>query len=122
MMSSVLIVEDDPAQLTGLSTFLRHAGYQVHAASDAREAMMAGELTRLDAAICDWNLGEGPDGAAVMTKLKAAVPTLVSIFITGNDVARLKAETGEVEGARYFGKPVAPAELLEALRSLGCDP
>ncbi len=81
-----------------------------------------GERVRPDAAICDWNLGGDPDGAAVVLELQGINPDLVPIFITGNDVSSLQSRTREVREATYFAKPVAPERLVEVLTSGGCPP
>lgn len=121
-MTAVLVAEDDPVQLSGLTAFLRHAGFQVYPASDGEEALAVGERVKPDAAICDWNLGGTPDGAAVVLELQSTNPDLVPIFITGNDVSNLKSCTREVREATYFAKPVAPERLLEVLATVGCEP
>jgi DNA-binding response OmpR family regulator len=121
-MTAVLVAEDDPAQLQGLTAYLRHAGFQVYPARNGREAIAVGEQVKPDAAICDWDLGGAPDGAAVVLELQSVNPNLVPIFITGNDVANLQDRTSAVRDATYFAKPIAPERLLEALTSAGCEP
>lgn len=121
-MTAVLIAEDDPAQLHGLTAFLRHAGFHVYPARDGGEALAMAEHVVPDAVICDWNLGSAPDGAAVVSELQAANPKLVPILITGNDIGMLRSHTSRVSRARYFAKPVAPERLLETLAEAGCTP
>jgi two-component system OmpR family response regulator len=121
-MTVVLVAEDDPAQLQGLTAFLRHAGFQVHPARSGYEALAVAERVRPDAAICDWNLGGSPDGADLVLELQSAYPDLVPIFITGADVGKLKGRTRKVREPTYFSKPVAPERLLEALAAAGCEP
>lgn len=122
-MTAVLIAEDDPGQLQGLTAYLRYAGYAVYGAKDGAEAIALAEQLRPDAAICDWNLGAGPDGADVMLKLQSVNPDLVGIFVTGNDVRRLRCRTRDGgKAAAYFAKPIPPQRLLEALKEAGCVP
>lgn len=121
-MTAVLVAEDDPDQLKGLTTFLRHAGFDVYGVQGGEEALAVAEEIHPAAAICDWNLGEGPDGAEVIAELQATQPDLVPIFITGNDLAALRCRTRQLREAAYFSKPIAPQRLLDALRSAGCRP
>jgi DNA-binding response OmpR family regulator len=121
-MTTVLVAEDDPAQLQGLTAYLQHVGFCVYPASSGEEALALAGQVLPDAIICDWNLGAPPDGADVVRELQSANPDLVPILITGNDVARLRRRTRQVQRLTCFAKPIAPERLLATLAAAGCQP
>lgn len=121
-MTAVLVAEDNPAQRQGMAELLRQAGFDVYTARDGTEALELGRRCRPDAAICDWDLGDSPDGAEVVEILKAAIPQLVPILVSGNDLTKLRERTRSLDVASCFSKPVSPPHLLQALREAGCAP
>lgn len=121
-MATVLVAEDDPAQLQGLTAYLRHAGFHVHPAGSGHEALALSDGIIPDAAICDWNLGGGPDGADVVAQLQRVNPELVPILVTGNDLSGLRSRVRHVCGITCFAKPVEPEQLLASLAAAGCRP
>lgn len=122
MRTKVLLADDDVDLLESLGELLRRAGYAVTLARSGDEALRLARNGPLDAVICDWALGPGPDGAAVMSEITHRQPDIVAIFITGSDLALLRGCTSGIVRAHYFQKPVSSAELISALRAAGCAP
>ena len=114
-MTSVLVVEDEPAMARTLSLSLRARGYDVHLASTGEEALTSARSERPDLLLLDLGL---PDvsGVEVITRLRAesAVPVIVvSARHTSEDkVAALDAGADD-----YVTKPVGVDELLARIRA-----
>lgn len=121
-MAAVLVAEDNPAQREGMAELLRHAGFQVYTARDGTEALELGRCCRPHAIICDWDLGGTPDGAEVVEVLKSAIPRLVPILMSGNDMTKLRQRSRNLNVVTCFSKPVSPSQLLQTLQEAGCAP
>jgi response regulator RpfG family c-di-GMP phosphodiesterase len=108
----VLVVEDDPLVALSVTRWLSDDGWQTLLAASADEALRkAGEVDPA-VAICDVDLGGGPNGVWLASRLVERQPGISIIYATGNvqlpGVATLKAG---VTG--YLVKPYGRSELLE---------
>ena len=114
---SVLVVEDEPVIRELISHGLRQAGYTVHAAADAAEAMTLVE--RLDGdlalALVDVLLPD-MDGRSLYEWLRAHCPQTKIVICTG-----LSSRSPEMEFVRHSGSTVIPKpfSLNELVRSVG---
>ena len=111
----VLVVDDEPQIVRGLSASLRAAGYEVASAGTATEALDAAALRPPDAVILDLALPDG-NGVEVCRTLRgwSDVPVIVvSALDAENDkIAALDAGADD-----YVTKPYAVGELLARLRA-----
>ncbi|CAI9120091.1 response regulator [Brytella acorum] len=114
MTGPVLLVEDDPAITLIVETVLKAAGYDVHAARHAQEALDFTTRTTPVLLISDLNLPGGANGATLATTLRATLPSLPVVLISG--------EFGEnaflpdaPPGTAYLAKPFRRASLTEAI-------
>ncbi|MPW23746.1 response regulator [Paraburkholderia sp. CNPSo 3157] len=55
-MTTLLLVEDDPAMRDPMRMLLEHAGYRVMVAGDGTAALAAMDGVRPDAVITDWSM------------------------------------------------------------------
>jgi two-component system, sensor histidine kinase len=112
----VVVIDDDPMVLEGMSGLLRSWGYQVvtAASEDAALADLAAQGRRPDLIVCDYRLGGGRNGVQAVEQLRDAfeIPALI---ITGGVAP---ARPPERRASRYelMQKPVDPAALHETLR------
>src|SRR3954447_16689769 len=112
----VVVIDDDPMVLEGMSGLLRSWGYQVLTAAteDAALASLAAQGRRPDLIVCDYRLAGGRSGVQAVEQLREAfeIPALI---ITGGVARPRPQERGE---GRYelMQKPVDPTELHEILR------
>ena len=118
-VTTILLVDDDPAILQTLGMRLRSAGYSVVMASDGRKAVDMAFGVMPDLIILDINL-PGRIGFSVSRMLKLDVRTqrIPILMLTARDQEedlRLGALTG---GDAYMTKPYDPHSLLETVRSL----
>lgn len=114
----VVLIDDEPFVLKGLSMVLQDWGYRVLAATSEAEAME--KLAALNAPpsiiLADYRLREGRTGTEAVAHIRdfyaAAIP---SIIITG-DTAPERLREAEASGFSILHKPIQPPQLREALR------
>ena len=116
-MKRILIVEDDPDFLLGLSVRLRAAGYSILVAGHGAAAVNFAGSKPPDLILLDIGI-PGGNGLIVLDLLKADPKTasIPVIVLTGRDPATVKEETLELGAVAFFQKPVDNDELLKAIR------
>jgi DNA-binding response OmpR family regulator len=110
----ILLVEDDALIADLLELILEDAGHEVFLArdGDAATTMVGGGDSIYDILITDIRL-PGPDGWAVSRHVRAALPEIAVIYISG-DGAHEWPENG-VPRSLILQKPFAKAPILEAI-------
>ena len=122
-MTSILVVDDDPAILRTLAIGLRAHGYKPLTAADGRSAIALGRTDPPDLVILDLGL---PDisGVEVLRQLRtfSRVPVIV---LSARDGSEDKVEALDVGADDYVTKPFGMEELLArtraAVRRSGAD-
>ena len=117
MLKKVLIVDDSPAQVKLMQSFLEHEGYQSFGLNDPRRveetiANLHPSVILLDVVMPERN------GFQVCRELKgsAEFQSIPVILVTSKDTASDKY-WGEQQGAdAYVTKPFTREELLRAVR------
>jgi two-component system KDP operon response regulator KdpE len=114
-VSTVLVVDDDPALVRALSINLRARGYQVHASGTGAGALRLAASHPLDAVILDLGLPD-MDGSEVIAGLRGwtDVPILV---LSARELSRQKVAALDAGGDDYVTKPFGMDELLARLRA-----
>ena len=112
-----LVVEDDEATRVLLQRILEVEGFDVHVASDAREARDALSEGPPDVVLLDLHLPDG-DGLGLLESLVADHPQVPCIIVSGRD-----EEASRVLGLRlgaddYVVKPFSSGELLARVESV----
>ena len=116
-MADILLVEDDPLLVEGLSNAFSFHGHRLRVAGDGLSGVSLAQKHRPDLVLLDVML-PGPDGFEVCRRLRAASPDLPVIFLTarGQESDRL---LGFAAGADdYVTKPFSVAELLARVAAL----
>jgi CheY-like chemotaxis protein len=112
----VVVIDDDPMVLEGMSGLLRSWGYQVLTAAteDAALASLAAQGRRPDLIVCDYRLAGGRSGVQAVEQLREAfeIPALI---ISGG-VAPARPQERRVSRYELMHKPVDPTALHETLR------
>jgi len=112
----VVVIDDDPMVLEGMSGLLRSWGYQVLTAAteDAALASLAAQGRRPDLIVCDYRLAGGRNGVQAVEQLREAfeIPALI---ITGG-VAPARPQERRATHYELMHKPVDPTALHETLR------
>jgi len=112
----VVVIDDDPMVLEGMSGLLRSWGYQVVTAAteEAALASLAAQGRRPDLIVCDYRLADGRNGVQAVEQLRDAfeIPALI---ITGG-VAPARSQERRASRYELMHKPVDPTALHATLR------
>lgn len=116
MNARVLVVDDDPAVLSGLRRALVLDGYEVATAEDGETALQLAASVAPDLVVLDVVL-PGLDGLTVCRQLRArsAVPVLM---LTARDTVPDRVAGLDHGADDYLVKPFALDELLARVRAL----
>ena len=115
-MSEVLVIDDNPAQLSVRQAVLRGAGFSVTAVASAEEAV---DWLSHDAAsrelrvILTDHVLPGASGAAFVRSIRDSRPTVHVFVVTGMEEA--EPEYSGL-GVTFLRKPCAPEELIRKVR------
>lgn len=117
-MKTILIIEDEPEMRRNLATILRLEKYNPVAAENGVAGVKAALKEKPDLILCDVMMPE-LDGFGVLKELRAHAATEATpfIFLTAKG-EKIDIRSGMNLGADdYLTKPVAKADLLDAISS-----
>jgi CheY-like chemotaxis protein len=126
-MKTILVLEDDPANLHIFAAILWSKGYKVLEAGGSPDAVDAAERQepQVDLLVCDVGLkGDELSGTDVAVALSQGQGDLPVLFVSGNPVAQWNAhyrENLKVLDRQCVGvleKPFLPADLESAVERL----
>ena len=114
VMPSILIVDDDKAQLTILQRILQREGYDVETVENSTSALEKIREQMFDVVISDMWMSSRFEGRDLLREIKKIDPALPVLIITAyaelNDAVNLVAH----EGAFYYlEKPIDDIEVLK---------
>ena len=119
MSQKILIVEDNPDLSQFLAFYLSDVGYETSRARNLTQGISKALAERPDLTITDLNL---PDmnavEATVILKQDPVTSGIPIVVLTAMTFGDWKAKAVKAGVAKYLIKPVAPAELAEAVRTL----
>jgi two-component system sensor histidine kinase/response regulator len=115
---SVLLVDDQPANLAVLSKLLTEAGYKVRAVNSGERALEAARSAVPDCVLLDVAM-PGMDGYATCAAFRAdaALADVPIIFLTAFDDAAHKIQAFQAGGRDYISKPFQVEEVLARVGS-----
>ncbi len=112
-MASILIVDDDQAQLTILQRILKREGYTVEIVEDSKAALENLEAQMFDLVISDMWMSSRFEGRDLLREIKRTDPDLPVLIMTAfaelNDAVNLVAH----EGAFYYLEKPIQIEVLK---------
>ncbi len=110
---AVLVVDDDPLNLSVMHTALHSAGYMTYAANSGYQALNMTPDIKPDIVLLDIVM-PGIDGFEVCRRLKADPATIdiPVIFITAHSSPDRMAEGYALGAVDYLVKPISMTELL----------
>jgi diguanylate cyclase (GGDEF)-like protein len=116
--NNVLLVDDDPAILRILSTWLEKAGYRVRRAGDGELALAAIQAECPDFLVTDWQM-PNVNGLELCRRVRQLkLPHYIYIlFLSVKSTATEMIEGLEVGADDFLSKPVYRGELLARLKS-----
>jgi len=109
--SSILVVDDEEAIRSMLSSLLTSAGYNVNAAPDAASAMDALQKQSFDAVLSDVRM-PNIDGLELLQFTKDNFPAVEVIMLTGVDDVKIVVDCMKLGAYDYITKPATSEELL----------
>lgn len=118
MVTTVLVVEDEPLILLDVETALQEAGFEVVGAANAMQALAAFEAnpSKFSGLITDIRLGDGPSGWEVARHLRQTNPSIPVVYMSGDSAIHWGAEG--VPESIMITKPFAFPQIITALSML----
>jgi two-component system phosphate regulon response regulator PhoB len=118
-VSSILIVEDEPAIAELVAINLKHMGHETVLAGDAEGAQRAVDARLPDLAVLDWML-PGQSGVAIARNLRQSERTrgIPIILLTAKSAEQDKVMGLEAGADDYITKPFSPRELLARIKAV----
>lgn len=107
----ILVVEDDPSIVQGLTLNLTMEGYEVAVAQDGVEAVERFASDRFDLVILDLMLPR-MNGLEVIEAIRRRDAELPVLFLSARDAQADKVKALELGGDDYITKPFGLPELL----------
>ena len=116
-MTRMMIVDDEPEILEGTRWAFEIAGFEVHTAGSAEEALPQSKTIRPQVFLIDYKL-PGISGLEMLKAVKLADPRAVAIIITGLTHEAGDAETASREygAAGFLHKPLPIQDVLRIVR------
>jgi DNA-binding NtrC family response regulator len=111
----VLVVDDDPAIVRVLNTVFRREGFEALGVHDGESALARAAADTPDLVILDVALPK-LDGMQVLARLKAEMPQLPIVMLTGRDDAKSAVQAMRLGAFDYVTKPFDPQEIVIVVR------
>ena len=113
----ILIVDDDPHLLLGLTAKLKANGYRVTCATDALSAITVARKEAPDLVILDLGLPAG-DGFLVLERMRSLADLVATpvIVLSARDPTDNKKRALDAGAVAYFQKPPDSYEFLTEIR------
>ena len=117
MSNSVLIVDDEPEILETTKWAFEMAGFQVHTAASAEEALPQARDRRPDVLLIDYKLPQ-MNGLELLGKVREWIPNAVAIIITGltHQSENLEEASRQLGAAGFLHKPLQLERVLKLVR------
>lgn len=110
----VLVVDDDPGIRETMGDILALEGFEVAVASDGEAAVALCAKQSFDFALLDIRM-PGMDGVETLQAMKAMMPDLRVVMITGFETGDLARRAMEAGAEAVFRKPLDVASFLPLL-------
>ncbi len=118
-MIKILVVDDDPANITLIQMLLELDGFTVKTCSEVDQAIAMAE-TDTRAFVVDYHLARGSNGLDLLRAIrngKTAASRDAVVFITSGDY-RCEPESMEAGADLFFLKPYPPNMLSQEIHKL----
>jgi two-component system, OmpR family, response regulator len=113
----LVVVDDEPNIRELLSTSLRFAGFEVHAAADGSSALKLVREVEPDLVVLDVMLPD-MDGFTVTRRMRATGQHTPVLFLTARDDTQDKVTGLTVGGDDYVTKPFSLEEVVARIRAV----
>jgi DNA-binding NtrC family response regulator len=113
----ILVIDDEERIRRTISLILTHAGYEVDAAENGKQAIEKSETNFYNLALIDIRLPD-MEGTELLTALKETTPKMVKIILTGYPSLQSSVKAISKGVDYYLIKPVDPEELLRLIKEM----
>lgn len=120
-MPKILIVDDDPDMVAASRLVLEKEGYEVASASNAADGLSTLEALQPDLLVLDVMMEEPDDGLRMAREIRRRGHELPILMLTSvNQAMGVQIDKDEeiVPVDEFMEKPVEPAALVQAVKSL----
>ena len=111
----LLVLDDDPHALEGITELLRDSGYDVTPSSSYQESKQLMSETLYDLLITDVRL-RGFNGLHLVMQCRREYPEMALMIMTGYDEPLLELEASRYN-AQFIRKPIKPPDFLAQVAS-----
>jgi DNA-binding NtrC family response regulator len=111
MASSILVVDDDPAALSGLVELLKTAGYLATGCRQFEEAVQTMATAQPDLLVVDVRLG-AYNGLHLIHRSRRSHPRMASIVISAHPDPIIEREAAQAGAAAFLLKPLNLGKFL----------
>jgi len=118
-MARVIVVDDDPSNISLLEIFLDLEGFSVKSSTDMEQARALIEANT-DAFLIDCNLARGANGLDLLREIRlgnTAAPIDAIVIMTSGDYRR-ESEAMAAGADKFLLKPYPPDQLSTNLKRL----
>ncbi|WP_029933475.1 response regulator [Thiomicrospira pelophila] len=109
-MSTILLVDDEPAIIKMLKWRLETTGYKVISAISGIEALKVIQQTPVDFVITDVRM-PSMDGFTLITKIKTILSNIPCLIMSGHGDIDMNSQAQQVGACGYIHKPIKFDEL-----------
>jgi two-component system, sensor histidine kinase len=113
----VLVLDDEPAICTAMTTLLRRLGCEALSANTIAEARSLAESFGPRVLLADYRLEDDYNGVDAVAQLRADHPQILALLISG-DTAPERLREADASGLCLLHKPVSLGQLKQALSTL----
>ena len=117
MSATVLIVDDEPEILDTTKWAFEMAGFKVHTAASAEEALPQAESFRPEVLLIDYKLPQ-MNGLELLSKVRSWIPDAIAIMITGltHQSEDLEEESRRLGAIGFLHKPLQLEVVLRLVK------
>jgi DNA-binding NtrC family response regulator len=118
-MAKIIVVDDDPSNISLLEIFLDLEGFSVFSSTDMEQAKAAAD-ENTEAFLIDCNLARGANGIDLLRDIRqgdTAAPIDAIVIMTSGDYRR-ESETMAAGADKFLLKPYPPDQLSSSLNRL----
>lgn len=113
-MRSVMVVDDNRYLAKTTAMVLEPLGYEVHIASNAKQALQLATAHDIDAALIDIDLKGRVNGVDLLNAMRTLRPTMRAVLTTGLDTHDVDAP----EDVPVLRKPYRATELANVFQGV----
>lgn len=116
-MAKILVVDDEQGYRNLISQVLSSEGHEVRTSASGREALDLGARYRPDVLVTDWMLKDDIHGLHVVDVLRAILPDIRAIMITGFPADDLRNGAKKAGVHAFLEKPFDAMRIRQAVQA-----